>query len=166
MKVETPIAFSFIMQEELYLLTKDKTTNNIAVTPPAVETQQVAFNFLGGNKKNFLVVVYYPALEFIEKNHFVALENILKRLGFSVDDTAVFNKAKYKDTTALQLMDFFKPEKMLLLGQPSLPKGIGLLAFNKPQHINNCHTLFSFSFDEMMDNNENKKIFWEQMKLL
>jgi hypothetical protein len=26
--------------------------------------------------------------------------------------------------------------------------------------------LLSFSFNEMMDNNENKKAFWEQMKQL
>jgi len=155
------------MQDELYLLNKDKITNNISSKPvPVVETPQADFNFMGGNKKNFLVVVYYPALEFIESNHLAALENILKRLGFSLDDAAVFNKATHNDITITQLMDFFKPQKLLVLGQQSLPVGIGPLTFNKPQRINNCHTLFSFSFGEMMDNNEHKKIFWEQMKLL
>jgi DNA polymerase III psi subunit len=63
-------------------------------------------------------------------------------------------------------MYFFKPKKLLMLGKSSLPEDIELLTLNKPQQLNNCHTLFSFSFDEMMDNNENKKAFWEQMKQL
>lgn len=121
---------------------------------------------MGSNKKNFLVVVYYPTLEFIDNNHLVALENILKRLGFSLDDAAIFNKATHNELTIKQLIDFFKPQKLLLLGRQAMPDGLGPLTLNKLQRINNCHTLFSFSFDEMMDNNEHKKIFWEQMKLL
>jgi hypothetical protein len=32
--------------------------------------------------------------------------------------------------------------------------------------LNGCNTLFTFSFDEMMNSNDNKKAFWEQMKQL
>jgi hypothetical protein len=167
MKIENPIAFSFIMPDELYLLNKDKTPVTAYKEPqPVAETQSDNFNFMGGNKKSFLIIVHYPEQKFIDDKHFTALESILKRLDFSVDDTAIFNRAKYADATIVQLMDFFKPKKLLLLGQPALPIGIGPLTLNKAQQLNDCNTLFSFSFYEMMDNNENKKAFWEQMKQL
>ena len=167
MKIENPIAFSFIMPDELYLLNKDKTPVTAYMAPlPVTETQPDNFNFMGGNKKNFLIIVHYPEQKFIEDKHFTALESILKRLDFSVDDAAIVNRAKYADATIKQLRDFFKPKKLLLLGQPALPIGIGSLTLNKAQQLNGCHALFSFSFDEMLDNNENKKAFWEQMKQL
>jgi hypothetical protein len=167
MKIENPIAFSFIMPDELYLLNKDKTHVTTYKEPlPVTETQPDNFNFMGGNKKKFLIIVHYPELEFIDDKHLTALESVLKRLNFSTDDTAIFNMAKYAGTTIKQLADFFEPQKLLLLGQKALPVGIGPVALNKIQRLNNFPALFSFSFDEMMENNENKKAFWEQMKQL
>ncbi|MFI5137557.1 MAG: hypothetical protein ACHQIM_07000 [Sphingobacteriales bacterium] len=167
MKVENPIAFGLIMNEGIYLLDKDKTLSAPIPPPPPLEQKQPDnFNFMGGNKKNFLVIGYYPEQATIDDKHFIALESIIKRLGYSLDDIAIFNIAKYTGATIQQLTDFFKPQKLLLLGRQALPEGIGQLALNKPQKLNICDTLLSFSFDEMMENNENKKAFWEQMKQL
>lgn len=167
MKVENPIAFSFIMQDELYLLNKDKIAAGINSAPkPVLKTQRAGFDFMGGNKKSFLIIVHYTREEFIDQIHLRALENILKRLDLNIDDTAIFNKAKYPGVNYEQVTDFFKPQKLLLLGEHALPDGIEPLMLNKPRRLNDCRTLFSFSFDEMMDKNENKKAFWEQMKQL
>ena len=94
------------------------------------------------------------------------MESILKRLDFSLDDAAIFNIANYSGLAFEHLLDFFKPQKLLLLGANTLPEGMEAPAFNKTGQLNNRSTLFSFSFDEMMENNENKKVFWEQMKQL
>ncbi|MDB4901970.1 MAG: hypothetical protein JWQ63_1251 [Mucilaginibacter sp.] len=168
MKVENPVAFHFIMQDELYLLNKDKDSYSNKITPlqPIIETAPVSFNYLGENKKRFLIVVHYPALDFMDEKHLSALESTIKRLGFSIEDTAIFNRANYNDVSAEHLFDFFKPKKMLLLGAIAVPPNIEGLSHNKPMQLNNCKTLLTFSFDEMMDNTENKKAFWEQMKQL
>ncbi|MDB5150038.1 MAG: hypothetical protein JWQ57_4058 [Mucilaginibacter sp.] len=167
MNIENPAAFSFIMQDEIYLLNKDKMEySKPPATEPIITTPELSFNYLGGNKKNFLVVVHYPELEFIAESHLTALENILKRLEFSMDDIAILNKAKYNDVTFAGLADFFQPGKLLLLGSNALPADIETLASNQPKQINSCTVLLSFSFDEMMDNQDYKKAFWEQMKKL
>ncbi len=171
MKIENPIAYGFIMQDELYLLNNDKTTHSTTIVSPAepipvLETQPVSFNYMGKHKKHFLVIVHYPNLEFIDDKHLTALENIFKRLELEIDDVAILNSARHNDVTFEQMTDFFKPQKLLLLGKNSLPGITGTLILNTPQKIDNCNTLFSFSFDEMMDNNEYKKAFWEQMKQL
>lgn len=171
MKIENPIAYNFIMQDEVYLLNKDKTGYSANIVSPAeptpvLETPPVNFNYMGKHKKHFLVIVHYPDLEFIDEKHLTALENIFKRFELSIDDVAILNSARHNDVTFEQLDDFFKPQKLLLLGKNSLPGVTETLMLNKPKKINDCDTLFSFSFDEMMDNNEYKKAFWEQMKQL
>jgi hypothetical protein len=173
MKVENPAALSFILQDDVYLLNTDKLTYSEPKAEPVIETPiieietpPVKFNYLGGHKKNFLVIVHYPGKEFIEEIHLTALENVFKRLGLSLDDVAIFNLANYNDFHFEKLTEYFKPQKLLVLGKLSLPDGIEALTLNTPQKVGNFQTLYSFSFDEMMDSNENKKAFWEQMKQL
>jgi hypothetical protein len=167
MQIENPLAYSFIMQDEVYLLNKDKAAY-AAETGSATPEIPAASNisYLGKNKNNLLVIVHYPASEFIEATHLAALENILKRLGQAIDDAAILNNAKYPDETFISLTEFFKPGKLLILGKKALPPDARPLSLNKPEIVNGCNTLFSYSFDEMMDNNEYKKAFWEQMKQL
>ncbi|MCR8559137.1 hypothetical protein KXD93_15880 [Mucilaginibacter sp. BJC16-A38] len=199
MNIENPIAYSFIMQDEIYLLNKDKefykehaVSEQVAtVAPPEVavtvsepvtivaepepayiatvvesmtKPQPVSFNYLGGNKRNFLVIVHYQEHDFMHDKHLTALESTLSRLGFNRDDVAIFNKAK-QDAELEGLTAFFKPEKLLIMGKNSLPIGISI-ELNKLTQISNYPALFTFSFDEMMDSVENKKAFWEQMKQL
>ncbi|WP_428327464.1 hypothetical protein [Mucilaginibacter sp.] len=181
MNIENPLAFSFIMQDEIYLLNSDKEKySNIAAVQPAaevltetiipqqpiVETLPVSFNYLGGHKKGFLILVHYPAVDFIYDKHLTALTSTLSRLGFGMDDVAIFNRATYIDAEFEVIHEFFKPQKMLVLGKSSLPRDLEAPLLNsvvqKPAH----RILFTFSFDEMMESNENKKAFWEQMKQL
>ncbi|WP_259065329.1 hypothetical protein HDF24_01320 [Mucilaginibacter sp. X4EP1] len=173
MHIENPLAFSFIMQEDIFLLPNDKVTYNnppaIAVESvelPVTETLPLSFNYLGKHKKNFLIITHYADADFIAAGHLTALENTLKRLEFSLDDTAILNRAKHAEATIEQLTDFFSPQKLLILGQYAMPAGLNNVNLNKLQQINSCRTLFTFSFDEMMDNNDHKKTFWEQMKQL
>jgi hypothetical protein len=169
--IENPLAFSFIMQDDLYLLNKDKMTNITTARPetviaPVLETPEPAFNYLGQHKKKFLIITHYPGLEFIDAAHLTALESTLNRLKFGLEDVAIFNSATYPGTAFEKLADFFNPQLLLILGRQALPAGIETVQFNKLVKINNCDALFTFGFDEMMNSNENKKAFWEQMKQL
>lgn len=185
MNIENPAALHFIMQDDLFFLNTDKnlynnkvvaatSPDNEVVDTPAVIVSQVIekamvekpveFTYHGKNKKNFLVLVHYPTLEFIHETHLTALENILKRKGFEVDDVAIVNTAKHDSANIELLTTYFKPQKMLVLGKSALPQGLQPMALNVPQQVTGFATLYSFSFDEMMDNNDYKKAFWEQMK--
>ncbi len=166
MKIENPATYHFIMQDDLFLLKDDRALYIDPAPRPVIETPTISFNYLGGNKKNFLVITHYHNLDFIAENHLTALQSILKRMELDMADVAIFNKATYPDTIFGDLLDFFEPAKLLLLGASALPAGIEKPELNKPVTINNCNALFTFSFDEMMDNTENKKAFWEQLKLL
>jgi hypothetical protein len=139
-----------------------------AVTPQitVTETKPVGFNYLGGNKKQFLIITHYPAEEFIAADHLAALQNILNRKGYGIDDVAILNIAKAAITGIIDLVNHFKPEKLLILGEAAMPAGMGVPPLNQPKKMKNGVLLHSFSFDDMMSSTDNKKVFWEQMKNL
>jgi hypothetical protein len=171
--IENPLAFGFIMQDDIFLLNNDKAVYNNppvieeeTIELPVTETLSISFNYLGKHKKNFLIITHYPNIDFIAPNHLTALENTIKRLDFSLDDVAILNRANHPEASLEELTAFFSPQKLLVLGQHALPAELKSIAINKLHPLNSCRTLFTFSFDEMMDNNEYKKAFWEQMKQL
>ncbi|MEO6849866.1 MAG: hypothetical protein ABI203_06980, partial [Mucilaginibacter sp.] len=77
MKAEDPKALRFIFQDELYLLDEDKSLyNTIPDRQSLTETPTVTFNYLGSNKKNFLILVNYADHEFMDDAHLTALEKV------------------------------------------------------------------------------------------
>lgn len=171
MKVEDPQALRFILEDDIYLLNEDKLNyNNPSVssthTPqPEIETPEINFNYLGTNKKNFLILTNYPAHDFIADDHLTALESVLGRKSHSRDDVAILNIAKNASEYAI-LIDYFKPQTLLILGRESVPAGIGQPKFNQLEKLDGLTILCTFSFNDMMTNTENKKAFWEQVKTL
>jgi hypothetical protein len=170
MNVENPLAYSFILQDDIYLLPADKQVLQKIAHPAAgavvvKQTPGAVFKYLGGHKKHYLIITHYPDSDFIAGPHLAALESTLKRLGVELDETAIFNLAYYPEAQYQQIIDFFKPQKMLILGNYALPSVMHKVDQNVPQPVGNIRTLLTFSFNEMMDSMENKKTFWEAMKI-
>ncbi|MBC7400509.1 MAG: hypothetical protein H7289_11230 [Mucilaginibacter sp.] len=130
------------------------------------QTPDTQFNYMGGNKKQFLIITHYPTEDFIAADHLAALQNILKRKDYDIDDVAILNIAKATVTTVTDIVTYFKPEKLLILGEAAVPAGMGMPPVNQYKKMKNGVFLRSFSFDEMMSSTDNKKVFWEQMKNL
>ena len=166
MKVEDTNALRFILQDEIYLLDEDKSLySGTPKSQPEVQTPQPVFNYLGANKKNFLILVNYDEHEFIKDEHLVALEAVLGRIGHNRDDVAVLNLAK-PESNFLQILAFFEPKKLMILGESAIPAGMANPKLNSTEKREELAVLYTFSFDEMMTNVENKKVFWEQIKNL
>ncbi|MEO6631355.1 MAG: hypothetical protein ABIN13_06515 [Mucilaginibacter sp.] len=185
MTVENPMAYSFIMQDDIYLLNADKeqyTLSQEVIMPsalaepepvytpvppaPVVAPEPISFKYLGGNKKGFLVITHYPEQDFMYDKHLAALESTLTRLGFTRDDIAIVNRVHYANTDFDILAGFFAPKKLLILGKHAVPGKMEALELNKLKQAGTLTALLTFSFDEMMDSVEHKKAFWEQMKQL
>ena len=166
-KVENPAALRFILQDDIYLLDEDKQAYLIApVALPEIKTEPVVFNYTGHNKKNFLIVVHYPETEVMADAHQVALESVLSRKNHTLDDVAILNLHRYPGTSMQQLADRFKPQTLLLLGKAAIPAGLTEPGFNTPVNHEGINLLYTYSFDEMMGSNDNKKAFWEKVKTL
>jgi len=165
-KVEDNNALRFILQDEIYLLDEDKPLyTGTPKAPPEIQTPQAVFNYLGANKKNFLILVSYSEHEFIKHEHLTALEAVLGRIGYNREDVAIFNQAKH-DSSFEQLLAYFQPKMLVILGEAAIPTGLTNPKFNSVEKSTDLDTLYTFSFDEMMTTVENKKTFWEQIKNL
>jgi hypothetical protein len=184
-KVKTDISPAHLrhfLQDDIYLLKADKdvyanpqansstaTLNTAAAAPvqPPVVTEQtpvLQFKYLGGNQKNFLVLCCYADAEFIASAHLTALISTITRINYSQDDIAIVNLINYPKTTWPELVSYFGPKKLLVLGSKALPATLPKLNQNEAQHLDECQALYTFSFDEMMGNKENTKAFWNQIK--
>ena len=175
--IENPIALHFIMQDELFFLKEDREKQaSVAPVAPVIaiadEETPVAVVIPGhkpnftytGKKGDLLILVHYADQEFIHETHLSALENILKRKNLAIADVAILNMAKNTGTDFESLVAYFDPQKILVLGEQSQPKGIAGLNLNQPKQTGATNLLYSFSFDDMMDSPDNKRTFWEQMK--
>jgi hypothetical protein len=164
-KVEDTNALRFILQDEIYLLNEDKSLySGTLKSQPEIQTPQPVFNYLGANKKNFLILVSYGEHEFIKDEHLTALEAVLGRIGYSREDVAILNLAKHESNPE-QLLAYFQPKMLVILGKAAIPAGLEP-KFNSIEKSAGLDTLYTFSFDEMMTTVENKKTFWEQIKNL
>ena len=190
MKVDNPAALRFILQDDIYLLKKDKTIVDEAVAAPiaeaadqpvaepiaeppveaapepVIETPVVKLSYLGKHQKDFLILVHYPGHEFIADDHLTALENILKRKDHAIDDVAILNMATSTIADMDGLITYFSPVKVLIMGKDAMPAKMEAVPFNQPKQAGSYMALYSFSFDDMMSSTENKKAFWDQMKNL
>jgi DNA polymerase III psi subunit len=173
--IENPLALHYMMQDDLFFLKEDRKSylNAVPTAPlmhlvedelPQQTTPKKPDFVYMGKKGGMLILVHYANQAFIHEGHLTALENILKRKEIAIDKVAVLNMAKNMTAEIEDLLAHFNPEKILILGEYALPIGIEEPVLNQPKQTGNATVLYSFSFDEMMDNPENKKAFWEQMK--
>lgn len=173
MKVESDQALRFILGDEIYLLNEDKLDyikpgNQQTPAPqpkPETVTPKPVFNYLGANKKHFLVLTHYPDHDFISDDHLAALESVLSRKNHSREDVAILNIAK-NNSEYSELISHFIPQTILILGQPAIPAGVDQPEFNKIEKQDSITVLYTFAFDAMMNSVDNKKAFWEQVKSL
>ncbi|EHQ25746.1 hypothetical protein [Mucilaginibacter paludis] len=142
----------------------------VVVVPPSTQETAAApvvkFEYAGKNNKRFLVICCYPGAELMDDKHYAALISTLQRKELTLDDVAIINIAKNDDTTAGALQQYFKPERLLILGARGLLAGWNQCALNQLGDMSGIKALYTYSFAEMMGDRDKTKAFWEQMKLL
>jgi len=189
MATDNPALLHYFLQDDLYLLNEDKNAYDGQQKPiivpqaeaevlpvieaiaepiptPVAETPKPNFNYLGGNKKQFLILVNYTGNEHMAEAHLKALESTLTRKTLAIEDVAILNTAKYTANNHNDFIGFFSPVKLLILGTPAIPAGMASPQLNVIQQLENRTQLFTHSFDEMLTDREKAKAFWEQMKNL
>jgi hypothetical protein len=174
-KVESPAAYRYIFNDELFLLKQEKelfaqgfaAVNTLVddPEPPApitIETPPLHFNYQGNNLKNILILIYYPGV--MDASHLAALESTFGRKGLSLDDIALLNISGCNNCTIDDLLAYFKPDKILVLGRSTGENIFTGLPFNQHTSYQNIPVIITFAFGDMMNDNAAKKVFWEQVK--
>jgi hypothetical protein len=182
MIIENPAALQFLIQEDIYLVKKDidnlgsavpepslvteKTPIALPEQPVVIETPVLSFQYLGKNGKQFLILCSYPGADAMDEKHLEALKSALQRKELALDDMVILNIANYPQATIAQLQEYFKPQRLLLLGEPCLLNGWDKFTLNQLENQTGIKALYTYSFTEMMGDRDKTKAFWEQMKVL
>lgn len=188
MIIDNTAGFQFLLSEDIYLLKQDLgnlkgpdmeqpvtvpaepeyVAEEPLISPPEPifikQTPVLRFDYMGGNKQNFLIICSYNGA--IDEKHVAALTSTLQRKELSLDDVAIMNLVDFSGATNTQLMDFFKPARLLILGNDSQLLGWDKFKLNELQNAEGVKVLYTHSFGEMMGDRDKTKAFWEQMKVL
>ncbi len=117
-----------LSQNELVLLYKnslvDLTNGDIAIQQLPADQP---FKFLGGNKKNVLVVVNYPDAVHLPDKSLAFLTRLLAACQLNLGDVAILNFFHHNESEFNSIISFFKPKTVLLFGTEPATFGPPLL---------------------------------------
>lgn len=86
------------------------------VKSPAVKKDAAAFNWLGNNEKNVVIVVNETEAAFLQDNDLNLLVGILTACKLSMADIALLNFHKNNDAAFTKLNETLKPATIILFG--------------------------------------------------
>jgi hypothetical protein len=157
---------------ELYrssLISKEETTENQPVTEinEGKHAKLTDFKWLGENRKNVLVMVYYEDAVHIPDPDLVFLTGILGACKLNLADVAIVNLNNHPDVSYKELLTFFKSRIVLLFGiEPSL---FGLpmrFPHFQIQPFDGSSFLFSPSCKQLENDKILKSKLWVSLKRL
>ena len=149
-------ALHILFNEELYAI-GDSKENNIA-------EKSIAFDYLGGNNRFFLLLVHSPNEKYLEKQHLDLLLKILQAKGLQLEDVAILNTANQPTLSFEELHTFFACAKICLFGIAPATVGLANTASNEPFIHEGVRVLATFSLAELEQTQHKKVAFWNVMK--
>jgi len=164
LNTDNPYAVRILMDDIVYTFDtfeENSTTKSENIAQPAY------FNFIGKNKKAILYLVESEKDDYFSPAAYDAFNKTILALGLTMDDIAVFNLSGISTETSFEILTaFFNPSKVILAG--SNPERIGMphLSLNTSIHLDQVKILYTYSFEEMLNDIDKKKLFWQSVKAL
>lgn len=151
------------------LINSDETTVSQPVTEVTKKQpdNNANWKFLGENKKNVLIVVYYSDVVHLPDNDLIFLTGILDACKLSLADVAIININDQTESTYKDFVTFFKSKIVLLFAVE--PDSFGLpMSFPafQIQPFSGSSFLFSPSLQELEKDKVLKSKLWVCLKRL
>lgn len=149
---------------ELYsnslVLLDDKQTKSISLI-------RDNFDFLGGNKKNILILVNVADFVHLSDDNLQFLTNVLAACKLSIADVAILNLHRLSQYDEILLKDFFKPNTIIYFDIHS--SNLDTVIPNQLYEvttITNINYLRTQSLQLIAENIEAKKQLWNCLKMI
>lgn len=127
----------------------------------AVVSPAVAFEFLGKNKRNILILVSDEHNEVSDEAGRELLRKIMKSVNLTANDFALLNYAKYKSTDFKQLQEYFSCKLVLAFGVT--PAQLSLTSAHPVHAIiqeGDVKMIFSSALEVLHQDPAGKKALW------
>jgi len=144
----SPIVTSALYKNSLVVIADDQKREAV--------TEQ-SYKFLGGNKKNIVLIAESNDTVFVSEEHLAFITKLLGACKINLEDAAIINNAHSK-TTISELKKQFSPKILILFGvEPTTIKLPIHFPMFKMQEFDGCTYLYVTSLEELnQDNNEGK----------
>ena len=164
-----PIALQVLMSETIFDIgiSSPSLDNTPVEISPIQKEPEIILKTYGGNNKNILFVIADNHNEFLSADAELAFMKILQALKLTLEDIALFNYNQSCPEIAFEkIKEKLNPKSCIFLGaQPEL-LGVEGCAKNILKVEDNIQFLATYSFDEMLDDIEKKRLFWDAIKLM
>jgi hypothetical protein len=140
---------------------------DLPVTPQPETVEETGWKFLGGNRKNILIIVEYPGFAFLPDDRLAFLTEILTACKLTLADIAIFNLAKKEDAPWKKINEFFKPRNVLLFAVEPAVFGLPMsFPFFQVQPFADASFLYSPALEDLEKDKLLKSKLWVCLKRL
>ncbi len=123
-----------------------------------------AFDFLGKNEKQILILVNDEINEVSTEGGNVLLKKILKAVNIGKDDFALVNIAKQSISHFSLLNTFFKPKVLIAFGVDETKLGLGKNETGRLKANGAINIVSSINLAQLDTDASAKKLLWEDLK--
>lgn len=159
---QNPIALSVLMSESLFNIEECNTNFDHSVIAPPRSSQKAQDKVIawGGNKEKVLFIVNSSVNSYFNEKEKDAFLKTLNALKLDIQDVAVINRSNVLAFEE-KIKEQFQPRSCIYCeGLNEENKE----TFNNIITIEGIKTLYTFSFGEMLKDNNKKRSFWNAIK--
>ncbi|MBC7744855.1 MAG: hypothetical protein H7096_07100 [Flavobacterium sp.] len=159
-------ALRLLFTEDLYLVRKQP---GLASKPEINDKKKIketkpAFEYVGDNLKNVLILINDPIHTKINPVHQEMLLKVMWAIKLDIRDLAIVNMNHYYQVDFNTLKIFFNCNRLILFGLDPITIGLPNNVLNKVDQKDNVKILATHSFEEMRNSEGKKREFWQVLK--
>lgn len=166
---DNPVALQALMNETIFShgLSLENTLEETHKLGNSVDwdSSKEEFVYQGDRSKGVLFILRYPDYPYFSPEAEQAFVKTIGAIGLTPENVAVVNLANPHNPNVFKnIMQFFTPKKIILLGVE--PKSLALpeIAHNSYMQGRIATVFNTFSFEEMFTDINKKKLFWTEFK--
>lgn len=166
---DNPVALQALMSETIFAMGFDEQTTltdlPTEAQPPITKDAVEEFIYQGDKETGVLFILRYPAYPYFSRQAEEAFVKTIGALQLTPQNVAVVNLANsHNPNDFKQIMAFFQPKKIILLGVEPLSLKLPEIAHNSYMKGRVATVFNTFSFEEMFADVNKKKMFWGEFK--
>jgi len=161
-----PQALQHFLTETLFDVGMDPAASpEPIVSAPASQLTEIPY--YGGNAKNILFIVSDKDGLFFSEQAELAFLKTMQALKLELKDIAVLNLHLLEQPVIFENIRVkFEPQSCIFLGAEPAEAGLEAFANHLWKDEGGVRFLKSFSFEEMLSDNQKKRMFWDAIKLI
>ncbi|HLT89290.1 MAG TPA: hypothetical protein VKZ57_17025 [Sphingobacterium sp.] len=155
LKTDNPVALQALLSETLFVPSEKE----------GASISDIEFIYQGDKSTGVLFILRYPDYPYFSPQAEDAFVKTLGALNLSFENVAVVNLANpHNPNDFKQIMQFFQPTKITLLGVEPLSLKLPEIAHNAYMKGRVATVFNTFSFEEMFADVQKKRLFWNEFK--